>query len=168
MRACEDCQTCCTIPAIKEGVVDKPAWQRCVHQCATGCAIYTAQIGRPQVCADFRCAWHGGVGADDARPNKVGAMFWIRKTDNGHVGFAIELVANALRTTAQEMAVDFVRQTRLPLIVSLHDRRPPDDVGDLLVLKREHVLRAIAMRGPYVATLAPDVMVYEFAFARAG
>lgn len=50
MSHCGACQACCTIMRVN----DKPARERCPHQCATGCAIYDM---RPTVCREWSCMW---------------------------------------------------------------------------------------------------------------
>jgi len=67
MRKCGECSLCCTLvacPALK-----KPVNQKCVH-CVDGigCAIHAS---RPQMCADFECAWLRGDLPEWARPDKV-------------------------------------------------------------------------------------------------
>lgn len=166
MRECGPCQTCCTVAEVVEGNVDKPAWQTCAHQCEAGCSIF-GELTRPKVCSSFQCAWLRGVGKEGHRPDRIGAMFSVNRTGNGHIGFAIETVEGALRTTAKRMAISFVKETNLPLVVVSFGKLPPNDTGDLLVLRKEHVLRAISMRGPFVEKLSPEVSLYEFA-RRAG
>ena len=67
-RQCGDCQLCCKLLPIAE--VRKPSNQRCQHQCAGGCAIYT---DRPTSCKMWNCEWVLGLEdtANMQRPDEV-------------------------------------------------------------------------------------------------
>ena len=161
MRECGDCQVCCVVAAVHDGVVDSPAWTPCKYQCATGCSIYGKQE-RPKVCSSFECAWKRGLGPDDDRPDKIGAMFSVNRTENGKaIGFCMETAPDAVKTTARGMATAFAR-TGLPLIVVKHGQKPPEDRGDWVVIRKDLVPLAHAMLGPLEETLASDVGMYVF------
>jgi len=54
-RECGDCKACCFHAEIDE--IEKPAGEWCQHcdvKASLGCRIYDS---RPQMCADFECAW---------------------------------------------------------------------------------------------------------------
>ena len=158
MRNCGPCQTCCTVAEVVEGTVNSPAFERCSHQCSAGCDIYES---RPKRCADFNCSWMRSVGADEDRPDLIGAMIWIARTERGLIGFAVELAQDAIRTTARDAVCRFVKQVNLPLVVVSYGNKPPHDIGDRLVLCKQHVIKAAAMRGPLIETLSDDVSFYE-------
>ena len=79
---CGTCQACCEALAVKE--IDKTCWQRCEHQCATGCSIYHA---RPKSCEIFYCLYLAGSTPADLkyRPDNLGILFSLdvgRTADN--------------------------------------------------------------------------------------
>jgi hypothetical protein len=54
-QPCDECQACCTVMGVHdEGRFEKPNYERCIHQCNTGCAIYE---DRPPSCRHFYCMW---------------------------------------------------------------------------------------------------------------
>jgi hypothetical protein len=82
LRPCGSCQACCEVLDIDETA--KPAWQRCEHQCDTGCGIYSE---RPASCRGYRCLWQEGRidGDERRRPDNLGLMFDFRSLDGGPV-----------------------------------------------------------------------------------
>lgn len=165
MRECGACQVCCVVADITEARLRSPAGSPCAHQCASGCDLHGLPT-RPLVCQSFQCAWLRGVGSDGDRPDQVGVMFSVNRTPLGNIGMAIEAREGALFSTGREMACAFVRSMNLPLVVVKHGMLPPHDTGDWLVLRREHVLRAFAMRGKLIEDFADDVQVWTFAPTR--
>jgi hypothetical protein len=71
-KSCGACQACCTVVAVHE--IDKPEYQKCEHQCSTGCAIYRQ---RPVTCRDYYCFWRmtGLPEGEDYRPDNLRAIF---------------------------------------------------------------------------------------------
>lgn len=69
-RSCGGCSVCCVQAKVVE--LNKPRGVACPHQCPTGCAIY--QIGRPQACEVYSCAWHSGHGDQWSRPDVSGVF----------------------------------------------------------------------------------------------
>jgi hypothetical protein len=67
-RQCGPCQACCEVMSVEQL---KPAYSRCPHQCAKGCAIYAA---RPSLCRHFSCLWRAGFGGEEDRPDETGAV----------------------------------------------------------------------------------------------
>ena len=159
MRQCGGCDVCCFVGGVPE--LPKEPHARCPHQ-GGGCGIHASE-NRPKVCGAFQCAWLRGIGPDDARPDKVGVMFSINRTERGNIGFAVETAPDALRTTARAMAVAFVNEANLPLVVTSYGNAPPHDTGDKVVLRKEHVIRAASMRGKLIEELGPGVSLYELA-----
>jgi hypothetical protein len=78
-RPCGECQACCTVVGIKE--LNKPAFQRCGHQCESGCDIYE---DRPETCRGYYCLWAAGLleGDERRRPDRLGVIFDFRPLDN--------------------------------------------------------------------------------------
>jgi hypothetical protein len=74
-RTCGQCQACCEVMRVKE--IEKSGFKKCEHQCTVGCSIYN---DRPSSCQEFSCSWLDGVFDEEARPDKLGVMFY---TDNG-------------------------------------------------------------------------------------
>ena len=79
-RTCGSCNMCCKLPPVPE--INKPELVWCKH-CkpgkAEGCRIYA---DRPQVCADFACAWLTDTGlGDEWKPDR--SKIVIRMTDEG-------------------------------------------------------------------------------------
>ena len=72
-RTCGDCQVCCYATRIDK--LNKPAFQRCELQCATGCSKYEE---RPDECRNYKCTWLIGFGNEDSRPDKLGVSFTAR------------------------------------------------------------------------------------------
>lgn len=68
-RTCGACQACCTVLGVKP--LDKPAFQRCAHQCAKGCGIYET---RPDPCRLYACGWVEGFGQRRDRPDRLGVI----------------------------------------------------------------------------------------------
>jgi len=68
-RECGECQECCWLPEIKE--LGKLPYERCPHQCETGCGIYA---NRPTVCQGFTCFWLSGQFEEKHRPDRIGLV----------------------------------------------------------------------------------------------
>lgn len=87
-RECGDCQLCCTLLAVRERghsggkpyAIDKPAGERCAHQCAAGCALYRSEA-LPTVCLVFECEWRRGRLPEGERPDRSGVVVTIRARD---------------------------------------------------------------------------------------
>jgi hypothetical protein len=81
-QPCGDCQLCCELIAIH--ALDKPTYQLCPNQCATGCAIHGTH---PDECRTYACFWKmrwidEGV---EFRPDNLGAVFDFEQTVHGPV-----------------------------------------------------------------------------------
>lgn len=67
MRECGGCTACCKTHPIESIRKAQNAWcPDCLK--GRGCGIYAA---RPSACAEFKCQWLMGYGADSERPDKV-------------------------------------------------------------------------------------------------
>jgi hypothetical protein len=75
MRRCDQCSACCQWLGVPE--LQKKAGDRCKHVCATGCGIYDS---RPRSCQVFECLWLKGELPEEARPDKLGAIFAEART----------------------------------------------------------------------------------------
>lgn len=71
-RECGDCQFCCQAKGVE--ALGKIPWSDCEHQCETGCSIYAE---RPQSCVEYLCAYRCGLGGENARPDRAGALVEI-------------------------------------------------------------------------------------------
>lgn len=65
MRACGQCDLCCTLIAAPD--VDKPEGIKCKY-CDNGCTIHAE---RPETCADYFCEWANENLPEEMRPDKV-------------------------------------------------------------------------------------------------
>lgn len=83
MRSCGPCTLCCTLMGVDE--LDKPAAQKCAHDCGKGCRIYD---DRPTSCREFSCLWLLGSFPSYARPDKVGFVGSIERDRPGIVHIA--------------------------------------------------------------------------------
>lgn len=95
-RACGDCRACCTTHGVPQKI-NKPAFTSCVHECATGCAIYPK---RPGPCRAFRCLWLDGLLDDEDRPDRSGLV--LTEGKSLPLGGGPLLVAHALKPGAHE------------------------------------------------------------------
>jgi hypothetical protein len=73
IKPCGECQACCTVMGVHEPMLEKPNYERCVHQCDTGCAIYGQH---PAGCQSFHCWWKLDKipGDERRRPDKLGII----------------------------------------------------------------------------------------------
>lgn len=149
---------CCVVAAVPD--LDKPAFTPCplLRTSPDGCCSVAAEPGRPDICAAYRCAWLDGLGTDDDRPDSIGAMFSINRTERGVIGFAIETEPDAMTTSARDMAVTFARGHQMPLIVGAYGK---DTAGEWIILHDALRERASSILGAEVARLASDVTMYE-------
>lgn len=77
---CGECQACCEAISVHE--LDKPMWQRCEHQCESGCGIYNE---RPSSCQKYYCLWQAGIlkGGVENRPDNLGIILDFRALAEG-------------------------------------------------------------------------------------
>lgn len=76
LRRCRPCTACCTL--IEAPEISKMAGQRCPYE-NDGCGAHSS---RPKVCQAFTCAWRGGTGQPNDRPDLVGAMVTFLHNDD--------------------------------------------------------------------------------------
>lgn len=72
-RTCGKCTMCCWalgIDAPEQELKNEP-FEKCKHQCATGCVIYET---RPSPCATYRCMWLLGWADNKDRPDRGGLL----------------------------------------------------------------------------------------------
>ena len=143
-RACGECTVCCTVPAIDNSQIQKAAGATCRH-CGVGCAIYSA---RPDVCADYFCAWRQlEIFGEEWRPDKSG-VFAELETDvpehlQSSVGVSVTLIGNPLKTIRQSWFADFVAtglQGGVPLFLAFPG--PPGHKGAKVSLNTPDMVRA--------------------------
>lgn len=105
-RTCGDCTLCCRLVPLEE--LDKPAGQRCEHQCRAGCRIYDH---RPMSCALWNCRWL--VNDDTAE---------LRRPDRSH--YVIDIMPDYVRATNNDRPQDPART--IPVIQIWIDPAYPD------------------------------------------
>jgi hypothetical protein len=97
-RTCGKCSACCGKPLtfedhLTDGTpVVKKTGERCVHQCAAGCAVYSL---RPKTCSGYTCEWLRGHFADNQKPTESGYL--VSRTLGGVVDVH-ELAENAIKS----------------------------------------------------------------------
>lgn len=158
-RACGSCAVCCV--AVGIAVLDKPARVPCrnLDPIGHGCTKHGTS-GQPAVCAAFSCAWLGGFGHQDDRPNDVGVMITVQDIPDGRFALALEFKPGAALGAGRRMIADVATATRLPVIVSDYESLPPDDKGDRVAVHTSILYRARRLVGPLIEWLGPDVALY--------
>ena len=81
--------------------------------------------------------------------------------NNGPWIFAVETRKNAFRTTGKNIVIDMARKYDIPVIVSDHKSKYPEDKGDYIVIKDSLLPRTNKIRGKFLWKLADDIGVYE-------
>jgi len=114
LRPCQPCTECCTAMRIAE--LDKPQGEKCPHEGAQGCNIYTL---RPTGCRKWNCQWRLGVGTMDQRPDLIGIVLSAALIDG-----EVTVLANETR----EGALD-ANQDLLQLVASKGPLLVPDGEG---------------------------------------
>ncbi len=101
-RRCGTCSACCRWPAVPE--IDKPPRVACPHLEKQGfrCTIYE---DRPKMCAEYRCSWLRGLGADKDRPDTCGMLIDRRMTKWGYVLVAKQLEPGSAATQRGKNAI---------------------------------------------------------------
>lgn len=158
-RSCGECSVCCDYVSIDE--LQKPARTPCRHlsPAGYGCAIYESS-SRPKVCHDFQCAWRRGVGREEDRPDRIGAMVSINQIEDGLFALALEIQHGAILGSAGKMISQVARTTLLPVIVSDYESLPPNDKGDRVAAHHSILYRARRMLGPLIDWVSPDVALH--------
>jgi hypothetical protein len=109
----------------------------------------------------FDCAWKQGTGLEEDRPNLSGVMLFVKEMNGGVWGFAMELEPGAVRGKGKEAVVAFANELHVPVIVTSYEKAPPNDTGDLVIVKRSLLARASQLVGAELATLGEGVKMYE-------
>lgn len=101
-RKCGTCSACCEWPEIK--AIHKPAKTVCkyLHKQGFNCTIYEE---RPKMCAEYKCSWLRGFGANKDRPNITGILIDRRMTKWGYVIVAKQLEPFARMTRKGQNAI---------------------------------------------------------------
>ncbi len=107
---CGECRECCTAVGVTE--LNKPGHKSCVHECDSGCSIYSI---KPPSCTDFDCLWKRhviGNGEQRFRPDRIGMVPIIQ--DGIHFGpvmvcFMETRPGSAINKDAQEL-IDMTRK----------------------------------------------------------
>jgi hypothetical protein len=151
-RNCNECAECCYLCEIRE--IKKPPYTNCFYQIKqqvkNRCLIPEA---KPKSCEHFLCAWMRGFGSDADRPDNNGAMISINIANNGTWIFIIETKKDAVITTAKNIIIDVVEKHEFPAIISSFGSKPPNDFGDLTVIKQSLFHRCDRMRGDLIEYL---------------
>lgn len=159
-RSCGECTVCCDFVSIAE--LDKPARVPCrnIGPEGHGCQIY-GSAERPAVCGNFLCSWRRGIGNEDERPDKIGAMLSINEIPDGQFALALETRVGAIVGSAAHMVAAVAEASKLPVIVSDFESLPPDDKGDRVAVHTSILYRSRRLVGRLVGWLAPEVALYE-------
>lgn len=157
-RECGDCEVCCYVAEVKEGIVDKPACKTCPFQ-SKGCAIFN-KPERPQVCVSFQCGWLRGAGKENDRPDKSNVMVSVNQTNGGVWIMVMDLEKNAHRTTGKNIIIDMIDKYNLPAIIVDYDNLEKGK-GDYVVLKKDLEKRASAIMGEQVYQLEENINIYK-------
>jgi hypothetical protein len=126
MRQCGSCQACCIcfpIPAGQIGPGSKPAGVACPHLGEHGCRCYAQ---RPQLCKDFRCAWHADASWPDPwRPDRSGLVCLRETLSDGLVAAAVfETAPGALQSeTGRQILAELQRTTSVVAMVDADQQR---------------------------------------------
>jgi hypothetical protein len=131
-RSCGACQACCVVYHIDGLEQESPRWVPCHKLCDAGCGIYT---DRPDGCRTFRCAWLGGWGEDDQRPDRLGVLI-ERLQARPRIGveekiLATELAEDSARTPRARAVLLELKRT-LPVVLVPHKARGFENFGRAL------------------------------------
>lgn len=157
-RSCGACEACCYVAEVKEGIVNKPACQKCPFQ-GNGCTIF-GKPERPQVCIDFQCGWLRGVGDDQDRPDKSGIMVSVNQIEGKNWIIAMDLVKNAHKTTGRNIIQAMLDQYQLPVIIVDYDNLVGGK-GDYVAITDSMLPRSSQLIGDYLGDLADNTKIYK-------
>jgi hypothetical protein len=124
-----------------------------------GCTLY-GQEDRPNVCNKFQCLWLRGYGEENDIPNESGIMLSINDND-GIWLFVIEVESNAIFTKGKNIILDAINRIEVPGIVVSYGSKPPNDAGDLVIMKEKLFGRGTKMIGDFVNSLSDNVHVFR-------
>jgi hypothetical protein len=101
-RTCGACTACCVELVVQSDEYNKPAGTPCAHLCRSGCGIYETRF---PICRDWYCLWrHIPDLPDDARPDRLGAIFTFFEPETPHHLFKRAYISAVLFD--QERATD--------------------------------------------------------------
>jgi len=92
--------------------MEKPAHDKCRHQCESGCAIHGDP--RPEICTHFRCAWlDNDTWGEELRPDQCGIVYtWQQKIEPGkHIYFGVARSPYAKWTVANSKLLSHLKRT---------------------------------------------------------
>lgn len=160
-RKCGECSVCCFIGAVPE--LEKPAHTLCkfvkTDKCGS-CSIFNSKE-LPSTCRSFQCSWRRGFGSDNDRPDMNGVMFSINLVETQIYIVAIETKEKAILTTAKDMAIQMVTDQKIPMIVTKHDAKPPEDTGDYVIIHDSIIDKCKNICGNQIFSLSVDVSMFE-------
>lgn len=130
---CGSCTVCCRLLYLPE--LNKPLGVMCDHCTGIGCGIYEE---RPQVCRDFRCAYHQAETVNLAlRPDHCGVLF-EKLTDDIMFGLVDPEAEHHPHLNGQ--ITSFMKEGLNVVIADLHDPNPKiyhqDDADPAKILAR--------------------------------
>lgn len=112
-QPCGECQACCEAIAI-DAFGGKKNYERCQHQCETGCGVYAT---RPDECKQYWCFYSQGFipGGVDMRPDKLGVLIDFRgaTAPQGRIVETFvfwETRANAMQSPAVQKLIRGIRR----------------------------------------------------------
>jgi hypothetical protein len=130
----------------------------CPHD-KNGCTLY-GQEDRPNICSKFQCLWLKGHGDEEDRPDKSGIMLSIND-DSGIWAFIIEVEQDALITKGKNIVLDVIGHISVPGIVVSYTSKPPNDTGDLVIVKEELFDRSTKITGDFIYSLSDSIHVFR-------
>ena len=120
-RTCGTCNACCVIPEVYEKGISKPPYMPCKHlrqeDKKSFCVVYGSSE-RPDMCAEFVCAWMYGFGSELDNPKYSKVMASINEID-GILGIYVhELVKDAAKTSGRNIIAEMVNKVTLPVVLT--------------------------------------------------
>jgi len=88
-------------------------------------------------------------------------MFSTNRLEHQIYMIAIETEPDAILTTGKDMATLLVKANEIPMIVVKHDRKPPHDTGDYIIVPKSIEHKCKRIMGELVAELDEFASIYE-------
>jgi len=162
-RECEDCSVCCYVAEVPFENYIKSPHKKCLHVLNDkkgSCGIFK-QNCRPDICNKFLCAWLRGFGLEEDRPNLSGVLINIINFNGGLYIYVVEVEEGAVQGKGKRIILDMVNKYDFPAIITSFGIKPPEDKGDLVVVKMTLLQRSKRIIGDKVVDLDNNVGLYK-------